>query len=66
MILLAVTIAFTNIQSSTRFLCSHPLFYINAVVGMEDRPMWRFWFKGWSLGMCLCGIVLFAIGFPWT
>lgn len=29
-ILLVLTISMTNLQSSTRFLCTHPAFYINA------------------------------------
>lgn len=69
LLLLIVTILLTNIQSSTRFLGSHPMFYINMATALHSGRFGRgvqFWVKGWSLGMCVCGMVLFAVGFPWT
>ena len=68
-VLLTVTVLFTNIQSSTRFLCSHPLFYLNAAQVLFDKsatdPL-KALFNCWRYGMCFCGMVLFAVGFPWT
>ena len=60
-ILLAITILYTNIQSSTRFLCSHPFFYVLLAEGRQ-RKLIRFW----QLGYFCCGMLLFAVGFPWT
>jgi Gpi18-like mannosyltransferase len=75
-ILLIVTITMTNLQSSTRFLCSHPVFYINCVsfftteLNAKGKQKWKEIlekvFDMWRLGYFYMGIVLFAMEFPWT
>ena len=61
LILIGVTIFYTNIQSSTRFLCSHPLFYVNVSM-LRKNYVVRFW----NIGYYLVGFILFTVGFPWT
>lgn len=72
-ILLFITISMTNLQSSTRFLCTHPAFYINACLlffNQKHQSMFKYIlfiiFKIWQLGYFHAGIVLFALEFPWT
>ena len=57
-ILLAVTLLMTNLQSSARFLSSHPLFYI-AIASSKT-------YIRWALIYCGVGMLLFTVGFPWT
>lgn len=58
-ILFLVTVCMTNLQSSTRFFSSHPLFYLGIVrLGRAARCI--------ALFYCLAGVGLFAAGFPWT
>lgn len=73
LLLLLITITMTNLQSSTRFLCSHPAFYINICAffyGQERDEGWkrvvRGVFRVWQLGYFWVGVVLFAVEFPWT
>ena len=75
-VLLAVTISMTNLQSSTRFLCSHPAFYVNCVSslygkdggvkGSKLRTVSEKIFKIWQLCYYYVGILLFSVEFPWT
>jgi len=70
-ILLAITILMTNIQSGTRFLCSHPVFYINAgiYIGQSKSKLERLaakLFKIWQLSYFYVGYFLFCLEFPWT
>ena len=69
--LLIITITMTNIQSSTRFLGSHPLFYINAAIflnGAQSRiqKVIKFCFRFWQLFYFYFGTFLFCLEFPWT
>ena len=60
-LLLLVIVFYTNIQSSTRFLCSHPVFYV--LLSKEiHRPLIRYW----QVSYYLLGMILFTVGFPWT
>lgn len=72
-LLLFITISMTNLQSSTRFLCTHPAFYIHACLlfyNQKSQSMFKqilfIIFKIWQLGYFYVGIVLFALEFPWT
>ena len=59
-LLLAVTVTMTNLQSSTRFLSSHPIFYVG--LGSGQFRLGRIW----CLAYCGLGLLLFPLGFPWT
>jgi hypothetical protein len=61
-LLLLTTIAFTNIQSSTRFFSTHPFFYYSlAFLGLKHRAV-----RIWTIFYCLLGMFLYPAGFPWT
>lgn len=65
-VLLAITVLMTNIQSGTRFLCSHPLFYINAATFIDksrsrlERLAAKL-FKTWQLSYFYGGCFLFCL-----
>lgn len=59
-ILLTVSIFFANVQSATRFLCSHPIFYICLSSIMKKT------IKIWIIIYYAIGTILFFLGFPWT
>jgi hypothetical protein len=61
-ILLLMTIGFTNIQSSTRFFSTHPIFYYFLAIFAEKWRIVRFWIVLY----CLMGMYLYTVGFPWT
>jgi hypothetical protein len=61
-ILFVITVFFTNIQSSTRFFCSHPYFYyamacLSVKLGLV---------KLWAVFYWIVGIFMYVVGFPWT
>lgn len=67
-ILIFITVTLTNIQSSTRFFSSHPLFYINILtLIVNSKPSYlngliRYW---WAFYFFI-GSFMFYLGFPWT
>ena len=61
-ILVIMTVCFTNIQSSTRFFSTHPIFYyILATFSQRWRTV-----RIWIVFYYLSGIFLYTVGFPWT
>lgn len=62
LILLVMTICFTNIQSSTRFFSTHPIFYLILASLSLKWKLVRFWIMFY----CLMGILLYTVAFPWT
>jgi Gpi18-like mannosyltransferase len=61
LILLVMTVCFTNVQSSTRFFSTHPVFYYILAVLWQWRGV-----RVWIIFYCLGGMFLFTVGFPWT
>lgn len=62
MILYFITAFFTNVQSSTRFFCSHPYFYY-ALARLSQKSKIV---SIWSSFYWLLGMLLFVVAFPWT
>ena len=61
-LLLLVIVGWTNIQSSTRFLSTHPLFYyILANLSLKYKVV-----RVWILFYYLIGIFFYTLAFPWT
>jgi len=61
-LLLIVIIGWTNIQSSTRFLSSHPIFYyILGQFSFRHKAI-----RVWILFYYFIGIFLYTLSFPWT
>jgi len=61
LILWGVSTFLANVQSSTRFLCSHPMFYIFLATLVKNKLI-----KVWIISYNIVGSILFCLGFPWT
>jgi Gpi18-like mannosyltransferase len=62
LLLLLVTILLTNIQSSTRFLSTHPIFIL-LLADLAAR--WSIIRIG-ILSYYFCGLVMYPVAYPWT
>ncbi len=61
-ILVIMTVCFTNIQSSTRFFSTHPIFYYILAIFSQKWKVVRIWI----IFYYFAGIFLYTVGFPWT